>query len=526
MRFAVYESEIGCPSRSSAINEHSQIDANTSVGQHQSHFFQTLSKLGEIVSLKESTTLYEVSAICDCDDVIFAGFHESVPDSISCRFLQHSKGSLMLPGGFLDVWTFNDSTINIVTTHLQSAQVQNGLRDTAPKTEVFVPRIDSNFIDAYEELNEPEALKTRNSKKHIVYAGRWIANKGICQSVRALNIWPLQGAEFTLIGSYERNFPIQWCNSNNSGFPEFFQKECLGRNKFLHVHMHSAMSPRQLRKFYTKADAFIYPSFHEDENFGMAPREAILCGLPAVVSDLSGLGEIGRFQGQYMVKTFPTLAGIRYSLLDLRNQIMHAVTGLPARARTEAAAKIFSECNEINSQKSLLSACEKLLSRKPVAPSFPGWRSQERFNRWAAVAPEAFKRSVSLRNTPLPTGLYHLDHTPSGNGWYCEAHFFQAIQSLYTTFPTSPCVSVGNTYRGFWRVGLDVLSHSIVEYGYPGERRLGLSSRDWNLVEQSAKMLPNDEIEFTCRNDQSVKPLQCLVDMGYLVPDLIPDIVN
>jgi len=525
MRFVAYESDLGLHAHDASITEQARVDSQTSVRQHQNHYYETLGKLGEIVALGESSTRDELGAICSCDDVIFAGFHEGPPDSLSCRFLQHSKGALMLPGGFLDAWTFHESTLNLVTTRVQSDQIRNGLGNAAPNTSVFVPRLHPVFIRAGEEVSLTNCRQPRITGSHLVYAGRWIANKGICQAVRALNIWPLRGAELTLIGSYEPDFPIQWCDANNCEFPDFFRRECVSRNKTLPLRMLKSMTPSHLRDVYSTTDAFLYPSFHEDENFGMAPREAILCGVPAVVSDFSGLGEIGNFPGQYRVKTFPTLAGIRYSIWELRVQIARA-TAPQSISRKAGAAEILSQCDEASSTRSLLAACQDLLLRQPSAPAFRGWRSEERFNHWIARAPANFTTAVHLHDRKEPKGLYPGGPPQSEIRWFSEPHFFQAIQSLYTTLATPPLVATGITYRGFWRLELDVAARQIVEHGYPGPRRIKFRLSDWSKIQNSATMRSDDEVEFVCRDHGTAKCLQHLVNLGYIVPDVVPTSMN
>lgn len=524
VKFVVYKSELNCNASQPPAEAPVQIDSSVSVNQQKEHFFNSLSQLGEIIPLAKALPAREIEGLCARSDIIFAGFHEEIPDTLPCRFLMHSKGSLLLPGGVLNAWTFQQSTCNLLTSQLQSNQLHEGLGPSAPRTGVFVPRLNNVFFDCYKELTRLAQRRKSKSELRMVYAGRWIANKGICQAIRALNLWPLPDAHLTMIGSYEPNFPIQWCDSTNSTFPIFFQRECLDRNRFVKLELRRPLTPQQLSEIYKNADLFLYPSFHEDENFGMAPREAILCGMTAVVSDFCGLGEVGRFQGGGLVKTFPTLAGVRYSVKELRDEIqrMAARSNMTDLDRCTAAAKIHGECSETNSLETLRSACEDLLLCKPTAPPFPGWRSKKRFDLWVSQAPAAFQASVNCCDDDAPEGLYQYGARVQRNGWFSSAHFLRAIQSLYTTLSTAPEVATNNTYRGFWRVALFAKEKAIVEFGYPGPRYLRLTDPEWKAIRDSVKVLSGGEMEFTCRHPSAVKPLQRLVDLGYVVPDIVP----
>ena len=63
------------------------------------------------------------------------------------------------------------------------------------------------------------------------------------------------------------------------------------------------------------------PSFHEDEALGYAAHEAVLCGLPAIVTDWCGLGQLGNINKNRKISTYASLGGVRYSLYELRKKI-------------------------------------------------------------------------------------------------------------------------------------------------------------------------------------------------------------
>jgi glycosyltransferase involved in cell wall biosynthesis len=518
MKFVVYQKELEqafCHSP----GEYYYVNSSLSVNGLMRHFFSTLKKLGTLIAIKQHAKAQELKSICTSSGVIFVGFHEEPPHKLPCRFLVHTKGSLLLPGAFLNALTFQKSTCNVMTSQIQREQFQKKLSLCAATTGLLVPCPDS----AFHETTHTHFLKSKTKKGlKIVYAGRLIANKGICQAIRALNLWPLVGAQLTIFGSFEPEFPILWCNSSNSGFKKFFLKEC-NANRFLKIEMREALKPEELAKHYRNSDVFVYPSFHEDENYGMAPREAILCGMVAVVSDFCGLAEIGLFDCHRSVTTYPTLAGLRFSLKELRDKIAWAGTSLNTNkeGRAVVAQKIRDCCTEKESIKTLKTDCEKLLELRPSAPQNPGWRSKSRLHKWLVRAPEAFQRAASF-NPDLPIeGLYPEGCKAPSSKLFLDCEFRRAIQSIFTTLECAPRVSVLSVYRGFWRLGLLSSKRTLIEYGYPGPRRITFMVKEWQLIIDSLMLISNCEMEFRCRNASSIPILQKLVNLGYIVPDEI-----
>jgi glycosyltransferase involved in cell wall biosynthesis len=324
MRFLIDKREYDFEPDPGASVKDFRLDASTSVNQLRAHFIEALGKIGEIQIVDETLAQEETGLLCARSDTIFASFHEQPQEGIACRILQHSKGALMLNGGFLDKWFLRDETTNIVTTERQADQLRRGLGDSAPNLGVFVPRIATDCFrmpSIAEKAGARQALEISCADFHMVYAGRWIANKGICQAVRALNHWPIQKARISLVGEFEPNFHISQSNALHVTFPSYFYREVCGRNRHVRIDLRKSVAQRQLSGIFQTADCFFYPSFHEDENFGMAPREAILCGVPSVVTDFCGLSQLGRITKGGLVETYPTLGGVRFSLLALHESI-------------------------------------------------------------------------------------------------------------------------------------------------------------------------------------------------------------
>lgn len=502
-----------------------KLSSATSVNQLKAHYFETLSKIGEIKLIDDSYTNEDLAALCQQANTIFATFHESPPKNVACRLIEHTKGALMLTGGFMNAWTFHASTMNLVTSLHQYQQIKKGLGKASPNIGVFVPKISQ---DVFRLPTAREVQKSRAQFKvvqecfHIVYAGRFIANKGIVQLVRALNLWPLANTRVTLVGDFEDDFLIYQSNSTHTTFKDYFKREVLQKNRNIEIVIIKTLPHDSLCKLFWSADCFLYPSFHEDENFGIAPREAMLCGVPFVVTDFCGLGQLAGAKGG-IVKTFPTLGGIRYSLLELR-QAIDAIRLWNDNQRIDNgrlnADFVADECDTLQSMKALRSSAFNLLKLPLCEPPKGNWRSKERVDRWAKVGPKAFKKAIDLAKEPIPEGLYVDGTGDVGCGWFSEPHFLTAIQSFYTTFSEMPKVSKGDFfYRGFWRVALWDDEMALVEFGFPGPRMKRFNGKDWKSILGCAKSGINGEVVFCPDDNETLRLILSLVELGYLVPD-------
>ena len=518
MKILVYSEEWNGRSRGGV-----SLSSATSVETLKHHFFETLEKLGKVSPIDDSYHSSLISQRAGEPGTIFASFQQTPPDEVACRLLYHSRGALMLPGGFLASRTFHPSSCNLVTTQLQKDQLGRGLGASAPNTAVFTPRLETSVFYPKEATLKPEYVAPVSEHVRFVYAGRWIANKGICQVIRALNLWPMAGAQFRLIGDFEPEFPIQLSNANHTTFPSFFQRECLHNNFSINITLEGSMDPIALRDAFWGCDVFLYPSFHEDENFGIAPREAALCGLPIVATDFCGLGQIRRGTGQGCIKTYPTLSGVRYSLRELRELMQAAAVAARSMTRqTDAAERhqaIAAECDPGQQTANLREACEKLVALEPTAVDLPSWRCQERFGAWLATAPTNFQRAAAIYDSDknhgfLPDGLGF-----SSDGWFSDVHFFEAIQSLYTTLRQPPTVKSSMVLRGFWRLRLWVEEKCLIEFGFPGPRRFFLSDAELACLMRCVSSLKENDLFFVAKGEDSLATLQKLVAAGFLVPD-------
>jgi hypothetical protein len=333
--------------------------------------------------------------------------------------------------------------------------------------------------------------------------------------VRALNLWPIPNATVTLAGNYEPSFVLSQTGGVHYTFSNYFEREVLGCNQKIKVNLLKAHGPDALRELLWSADVFVYASVHEDENFGMVPREAALCGVPVVVSDFCGLGQLGRGVGG-LLPTYPTLAGPRYSLQQLRALIEESFTVNKIKLQKNIRF-VVDECSPLKAKADLKKSAVSLLEQKLSSVVPHRKAAKELLARLLQYADPGILQAVIEKNKPIPEGLL-VDGTGFHNTEYAYHRLLSTIQGFYTTTDKPPCIKAGDHLRGFFRLALWQEEKALVELGFPGPRCKRYRNEDWRDLTAGANTDGNDMV-FCPHNQNSVRLAQELVDLGYLVLD-------
>ncbi|MBI3555996.1 MAG: glycosyltransferase family 4 protein [Deltaproteobacteria bacterium] len=93
----------------------------------------------------------------------------------------------------------------------------------------------------------------------------------------------------------------------------------LPENKRAQIEYAGSFSPEELRGVYNAADCYVSLSTYHDEDFGMAPAEALATGLPAILSDWGGYSDFGASPGQ----CFLMPVAIRSAGIVMKDRIFH-----------------------------------------------------------------------------------------------------------------------------------------------------------------------------------------------------------
>jgi glycosyltransferase involved in cell wall biosynthesis len=520
IKIFVDENEFDFDDRGYEAGENFKLNAETSVSKLKQHFFGVLEGLGELVrySTVDATLDSELARALSSPDTLIACFHEA-PPNLPCRLLQHTKGGLMLTGGFLGKWTFDHpATVSIVTSAHQADRLTKSFRHLPVRFFPLNPTIDSHFFEGGFVGSPEDAGRQTNQ---LIYAGRWIANKGLCQLIRGMNRWNCGVKTLEMIGEFEQGFQISQSGGTHVNYPAFHAREAIERNQSLQIRATPSMSPAKLAVHFHKATAFAYPSFHEDENYGLAPREAAACGAIPIVTDWCGLGEFGKNACGGLVRTWATLGGVRFSLKEMSKEVARIVSW-PVEKKQNAFELnrhlVRSECSGANSLQQMTQALETLLALTPAPPPSGGWRCSSRLERLVSHGPPSFRNIPLHRSSSDPEGLY-VDGLGYNEQNYSEAKLLTAIQGLYTTWPAPPEVRPGIRLHGFWRLGLWHDECVLVEFGFPGPRLLRFSNSDWRVVSAAAKPLSQGDFAFEIRSSRAAEVFQRAIELGYLVPD-------
>jgi hypothetical protein len=522
MRFYAFKRDLDLLPLTQKAEGGVSLDSSTSVRQQKAHFFECVRSLGNLISLDEGLSDTELASIFQQPDAVLALVHWTEGYrrwyAVPKRTLAFSLGDFLLPE-FLHhpVAMGRTNTVYLVTTAHQKARVEEHLGAAAPSMAVFTPKLNEALFyppTSKERHTARAALELSEQDIHIVYAGRWLATKGICQVLRALRMWPISNVKTTLVGDFERSFPIRIASASHYNFPHFFQREFIAGRQGEKLRMCGSLAGENLRNMLWSADVFVYPSVHEDENFGMAPREAVLCGVPVVVADFCGLHPLMSLMPWNGVATYPTLSGARYSVWQLRRTIAEAVRARGWNAVTCASA-VRDECNPEVSRSNVRTAVESLLKAplgEPIDMREAEKKGRNELFRYAdgKVVMACVEQKKEVPDGSLVDGTGSSDQTPQ---------LLQALQGFYTTVDKAPIVEASSRLSGFFRTGLWREERAIVEFGFPGPRMKRYDPRSWGSLVSCVTNEKRTGMTVRPKNKTQIALAQELVDFGYLVPD-------
>jgi hypothetical protein len=496
------------------------LDAGTSVMKQKRHFFDTLRSLGTITALDDDLSQAECRSIFLKPDAVFVGFSGyPIWDGVPMRMVCHTLGHFMLPEMLRFLSKFHENAVHLVATDFQMERLRRMLGECAPRLAVFTPELDERKFFPPTKKQRLTARKCHGiteNEVHVVYAGRWLATKGLCQLMRMHRLWPVENAKLTFVGSFSPDFPLRYAGASHHTFENYFNREFISSQKGNTVRLLDARDAQGLREIFWSADLFVYASVHEDENFGMAPREATLCGVPAVVTDFCGLHSLASRMPWGGISTYPTFCGPRYSLRQMRDVISGALlTKIPPG---EFIHSVISECDPVvahdNLKKALALLCgEALKDPIPAGEKERGWRSE-----LFAHADERLVRPF-VQKEKIPPGAY-VDGTGLWEGDPTYRGLLQAIHGFYTTLAGSPRVRPVDSLRGFFRIALWKEQKALVEFGFPGPRMRSYNEQEWNALTSCAKTHgASDDLVIRPETTDEIRLAQELVDLGFLVPD-------
>jgi len=179
----------------------------------------------------------------------------------------------------------------------QSALVGRLVNDASGGRVRYVPFPVDCDAWAFDERLRAEArreLRVPDSSKVILYTGRLSVQKNVTTLVREFARLVDGGdskSQLWLVGPYDDRDGLIMSLDAPAGY--FFRKlngqlAGLPGSVRKRIRVFDPMTGSDLRKMYCAADVYASLSLYHDEDFGMAPAEALSAGLPAVLSDWGG----------------------------------------------------------------------------------------------------------------------------------------------------------------------------------------------------------------------------------------------
>lgn len=517
MKFYILQEELGF-NASRLSGEALEVNAGVSVDAYRSWFLKCLKRFGSIMPLgRRDLTEQNLTALLKKDNAIFV-MMSVVSYAVDWRRIPHrllelSLGRLMLPEYQFTARHLPSAEVQLVSTLFQAQCLRETFGTAVPRTEVFAPRIDTDFYvpaDSSQRKRARKAFGVKEGQTHIVFAGRWTPTKGACQLIRMLSRWPLEHAVVTITA----DTALQQYRSAASGeqfFSIFMQQELLGAKRpWLRIYPETK-DRRCLRELFWSGDVFVNPSVQPDENFGITPREAASCGLPCVTTNFCGLRPLAESMPWNGVDSYPTPAGLRFSLRELRGKLSSALSlrhrYLPAYYRD----RLLEECSTDKAIKGLQNAIAYLGSRPAELPLAE-----------PSVISSIKKQLLRKLDERMLKFLFKTDkEIPEPVLFYGDRPFeysLPAVQSIYAAKSTPPKVGRNQCFGGFFRVGLWPGEQVLVEFGSPHARFRHFQKREWDALTGCAHMRGGEYV-FIPKNKNQVTLLQDLVNLGYLVSE-------
>lgn len=184
--------------------------------------------------------------------------------------------------------------INFVCASLKQQALINSFMDGNANTPInpFPIRKDVFYYDEVERKQTRNELGIQDQDFVFLYTGRVSLQKNVLELTKAMDTcFSIAGDNnlFLFAGPFD-DIGIPYLGQENSPGLYFQRWMNLNTKNSHQIRYLNNLDADQLRKIYNAADCFISLSTHNDEDYGMAPAEAIMCGLQLVLTDWGGYG--------------------------------------------------------------------------------------------------------------------------------------------------------------------------------------------------------------------------------------------
>jgi len=178
----------------------------------------------------------------------------------------------------------------ITVSEFSKSEIIKYYPKTKNKIEVINLGIDKKF----------KKLKNIKKKNQILYVGSLNERKNFSGVIKAYELLNNKNLKLIIVGNFSNNFNI---NDDNK---KLLEKAYKNKN----IEFKQNINNDELAKIYNESKLLLFPSFYE--GFGLPPLEAMACGTPVIVSNVSSLSEVG---GDAVIYCNP------YDVEDIKNKI-------------------------------------------------------------------------------------------------------------------------------------------------------------------------------------------------------------
>lgn len=215
-------------------------------------------------------------------------------------------------------------------------------------------------------LKTRKQLKLTSKTKVALYSGRLSLQKNIGALLRTFAALDHSDPYLLIIAGEmdDLGAPVGDVRISRGGYQKILEAETmhLPLNVRQRIKFLRGLSQGELRGLYNASDVFISASLQHDEDFGMAPAEAFVSGLPLVLTDWGGYshfrkhGAVGNW-----VPVELTESGAAFQIRELANALQEA----------------FNATHSIEMRKKLSKRAEKALSVASVTKAIKQRNSSE-----------------------------------------------------------------------------------------------------------------------------------------------------
>lgn len=516
LRFYIHKSELTGISSSRAYN-HGVIDCGTSVTFYKQSLLTSLKRLGKIVPFDDVTQPKRLYSELAVPGTILVYIHNLLPiralsREVKCRLLHLTLGSAMLPSLFL-LPRAENAHLELVSTIWEKMLLINTELFSPQMVTVYPPMLDFGFWrppTTEERIEARLALGITDSVTHILYAGRFVVSKGLCQLVRIFDRVKTADVILTLLGNFDPDARLLTASGTNRNFEAFFRSEIIQQHERSRLRISRSQDAEGLRRYLWSADAFAMPTIQPDENFNISSWQAAATGLPLVLTRVMGLVELASLMPWGGVDVYPSAGGIRFSLTEFGKKLSLACNSKDEHWRS--GVRMF-----LNSKYSHQTAFENLhLSLEGLSRKTPG----------RILPPESVfsqMRSAIARNAPeiarwfaeQERSLSNAEESFFGDGFSNAS--WALISAIYCK-SIPPEVDMTRAWEGFFRLKIWNEETRLVEFGFPGLRSKRYTAEDWLHINQCYALPAQAGPYFRPRVSYDCALLRDLVQAGYLVP--------